>query len=86
MKIKLFCVGINAKKVVITFVEAVRLEYFSKDVLTDLIPSAFIILLYNDFMSRETRHELSGTKLIWLIFSRKSVVCWTYDGISLTIG
>ena len=86
MKIKLFSVGINAKKVVITFVEAVRLEYFSKDVLTDLIPSAFIILLYNDFMSRETRHELPGTKLIWLIFSRKSVVCWTYDGISLTIG
>ena len=86
MKIKLFSVGINAKKVVITFVEAVRLEYFSKNVLTYLIPSAFIILLYNDFTSRETRYELSGTKLIWLIFLRKSVVCWTYDGISLTIG
>ena len=45
--------------------------------------SAFRILVYNDFTSRETRYELSGTKSIWLIFLRKS---WTYDGISLTVG
>ena len=32
--------------VVITFVEAVRLEYFSMDVLTNLIPLAFGILVY----------------------------------------
>ena len=86
MKIKLFSVSINAKNVVITFVEAVRLEYFFKDILTGLIPSAFGILVYNDFPSRETRYELSGTKLIWLIFLRKSVVSLTHDGISLTIG
>ena len=85
MKIK-FNVSINAKNVVITFVEAVRLEYFSKDILTDFIPSEFGILVYNDFTSTETRYELSGTKLIWLIFLRKSDVSWTYDGISLTIG
>ena len=86
MKIKLFSVSINAKNVVITFVEAVRLEYFSKDVLTDLIPSAFGILVYNNFTSRETRYELSGTKLVWLIFLRKLVASWAYDGFSLTIG
>ena len=85
LKIK-FNVSINAKNVVITFVEAVRLDHFSKDVLTDLTPSAFGMLVYNDFTSRETRYELSGIKSIWLIFLRKSVVCWTYDGISLTIG
>ena len=68
LKIKLFSVSINAKNVVITFVEAVYLEYFSKDVLTDLIPSAFKILVFNDFTSRKTRYELSGTKSIWLIF------------------
>ena len=86
LKIKLSSVSINAKNVVITFVEAVRLEYFSEDILTDFIPSEFGILVYNDFTSTETRYELSGTKLIWLIFLRKSVVSWTYDGISLTIG
>ena len=86
MKIKLFSVSINAKNVVITLVEAVRLEYFSKDVLTDLIPSAFGILVRNDFTSREIRYELSGTKSIWIIFLRKSAVSWTFDGISLTIG
>ena len=79
----MFSVGINAKNVVITFVEAVRLDYFSKDVLTDLIPSAFRILVYNDFTSREASYELSGTKLI---FVRKSVLSWTYDEICLTIG
>ena len=68
LKIKLLSVSINAKNVVITFVEAVYLEYFSKDVLTDLIPSAFKIFVYNDFTSRKTRYELSGTKSIWLIF------------------
>ena len=78
--------SINAKNVVITFVEAVHLEYFSKDVLTDLIPSAFGIDVYSDFMFRETRYELSGTKLISLIFLKKSVAFWTYDGISLMIG
>ena len=72
-KIKLFGASINAKNVVITFVEAVRLEYFSKNVLTDLIPSEFGILVYNDFTSRETKCKLSGTKSIWLIFLRKSV-------------
>ena len=87
MKIKLFSVSTSAKNVVITFVEAVvHVEYFSKDVLTDLIPSAFGILVYNDFTSREIRYELSGTKLIWLIFLRKLVVSWTYNWISLTIG
>ena len=86
MKIKLLSVAINAKNVVITFVEAVGLKYFSKDVLTDLIPSAFGMLVYNDFTCREARYESSGTKLIWLIFLRKLVVSWTYDEISLTIG
>ena len=38
--------------VLITFVESVCLEYFSQDVLTDLIRSAFGILVYNDFTSR----------------------------------
>ena len=85
-KIKLCSVSINAKNAVTTFVEAVRLEYFSKDVLTDLIPSAFGMLVYNDLTSRETRYEFSGTKSVWLIFLRKSVVSWSYDGISLTIG
>ena len=84
LKIK-FNISINVKNVVITFVEAVRLEQFSRDVLMDLTPSAFGMLVY-DFTSRETRYELSGIKSIWLIFLRKSVVCWTYDGISLTIG
>ena len=79
LKTKLFSVNINAKNVVITFFETVPLEYFSKDVLIDLIPSAFEILVYNDFTSRETRYELSGTKLIWFNFLRKSVVSWTYD-------
>ena len=74
------------KNVVITFVEAVHLEYFSKGVLTDLIPAAFEILVGNDFTSRETRYELFGTKSILLIFVRKSIVSWTHDGISLTIG
>ena len=82
----MFSVSINAKNIVITFVKAVCLKYFSKDFLTDLIPSAFGILVYNDFTSRETRYELSGTKLIWLIFPRKLVVSWTYDRIYLTIG
>ena len=86
MKIKLFSVSINAKKVVIAFVEAFRLAYFSKDVLVNLIPSAFGILAHNDVTSRETRHELFETKSIWLIFLRESVVSWTYDGISLLIG
>ena len=37
----MFSVSINAKNVVITFVEAVRLEYFPKDFLTDLIHSKY---------------------------------------------
>ena len=86
MKIKLFSVSINAKNIVITFAEVVCLESFSKEVLTDLIPSALGILLYNDFTSRETRYELFGTKSILLILLRKSVASWTYDGIFLTIG
>ena len=86
MKIKLFSVSINAKKVVIAFVEAVLLEYFSKDVLVNLIPTAFGILMHNYVTSRETRYELSQTKSIWLIFLRKSVVSWTYDRISLLTG
>ena len=44
LKIKLLSASINAKNVVITFAEAVHLEYFSKDVLTDLIPSLLGIL------------------------------------------
>ena len=86
LKTKLFSVSISANNVAITFVEAVRLKCFSKDILTDLILSAFGILVYNDFTSRETKYELSGTKLIWLILIRKSVVSWTYDGIFLKIG
>ena len=70
----------------LTFAEAVCLEYFSKDILTDLIPSAFGILVYNDFTSKETRNELPGTKSIWLTFLRKMVASWRYYGISLTIG
>ena len=86
MKIKLFSVSINAKKVVIDFAEAVRLEYFSKDVLVNLISSAFGILAHNDVTSRKTKYELFETKSIWLIFLRKSVVSWTYGGISFLIG
>ena len=54
----------DAQIVPITLVETFRLEYFSKDVLTDLIPSAFGILVYNDFTFREARYELFGTKSI----------------------
>ena len=86
LEIKLFGVSINSQNVVITFVEAVRLEYFSNDVLTDLIPSALGILVYNHFTSRERRYELFGTESIWLIFLTKLVVSWTYDGMSLRIG
>ena len=86
LKIKLFSVSINAKNVVISFVEAVCLEYFSNNVLTDLISSVFWTLMYNDIVSTETRYELSGTKSIWLIFLRKSGVSYKYDEISLTIG
>ena len=86
LEIKLFGVSINSQNVVITFVEAVRLEYFSNDVLTDLIPSALGILVYNHFTSRGTRYELFGTESIWLIFLTKLVVSWTYDGMSLRIG
>ena len=57
-------VSINAKNVVITFVKALRLEYFSKDVLTDLIPSAFGVMVYNDCTSTEARYQLFGTKSI----------------------
>ena len=85
LKIKLFSVGIKAKNV-ITFVKVIRLEYFPKNSSTDLIPSGFGILVYNDFTSRETRCELSGTNSDWLVFLRKSVVSWMYYGISLTIG
>ena len=59
-----------------TFAKAVPLQKCSKDVLTDFIPSAFGILVYYDFTSRETRYELSGTKSIWLILLGKSVVSW----------
>ena len=82
LKIKLFSVGINAKNVVIAFVEAVRLEYFSKYALANLIPSAFGILVYNDFRSREKGNEFS-VNLVNL--PKKVVVSWTYDGISLLI-
>ena len=34
------------------------------DVLTDLTPSVFGILVYKDFTSRGTRYELSGTKSV----------------------
>ena len=44
LKIKLLSASINAKNVVITFDEAAHLEYLSKDVLTDLIPSLLGIL------------------------------------------
>ena len=81
----MFSLIINAKNILITFVQAVYLNYFSKDVLTDLIPSVFGILVYNDFTSRETTYKLSGAKSIWLIFLRNLLVSWTYDGISLTI-
>ena len=84
MKIKLFNASINAKNVVITFVKGVCLEHFSKDVLTNLIPSAFGILVYNDFTSTETRYELSETKSIcYLPKNVRSI--FDYDEISLTI-
>ena len=51
----------------------------------NLFPCAFGILVYNDFTFRETRYELSGTKSVWLIFLRMSVLSCTYNGISLTI-
>ena len=86
LKIKLFSVSINAQNDVIFFAEAVCLQYFSKNVLTDLIPSVFGTTMYNDLGFTETRYELSGTKSIWLIFLRKSGVSQMYDGISLTIG
>ena len=86
LKIKLLNVSIKARNVVVTFVEAVHLEQFSKDVLTDLIPSTFGMLVYKEFTSKETRQELTGTKSAWLIFLRNNVVCWMCDGISLTIG
>ena len=59
LKIKLFSVSINAKNVVITFAEAIRLEYFIKHALANLIPSAFGILVYNDFRSGEKGYEFS---------------------------
>ena len=49
----MFSVGINVKNIVITFIGAIRLEYFSKDVLTDLILSAFGILICNGFTSKK---------------------------------
>ena len=64
MKIKLLGDSVNVKNVVITFIEAARLKYFPKDALMDLIPSALVVLVYNDFKSRETRYELFGTKSI----------------------
>ena len=82
LKIKLFNASINAKNVVITFVK-VCLEYFSKDVLTNLIPSAFGILVYNDFTSTETRYELSETKSIGCLRTNVPSI-FDYDEISLT--
>ena len=62
LKIKLYKVSVNAKTEVYTFAEVVRSEYFSKDVLTDMISSALGILVYNEFKSKKTRHRMSGTK------------------------
>ena len=54
-----------------TFVETIHIEYFFEDVLTDLIPSAFEILVYNGFTSREIKYELSGIESVWLILLKE---------------
>lgn len=91
LKVELFNVSINAKKVVIIFVGAVHLEYFSKDDLTDLIPSSFGMLMHNDFTASETRyvsrsvgkrvfsktaHRIS-LKLLMKLGCFKSNDCWS---------
>ena len=44
--------------------------------------SAFGILVHNDFTSREKKVRVVSNKVRWLIFLRKFVVSWAYDGIS----
>ena len=54
----------EAKNVVITFIATVRFGWLSRDFLTAFIPSAFGMLVYNDFTSRDARWELSGTNSV----------------------
>ena len=74
MNTKLFNVKINIRKIVITFLLAVLLGKYSKDLLTALIPLELGILAYKDLTSRDTKYELSGIFSILLIFHKKSLV------------
>ena len=64
----------------ITFIASTLLGKFSRDVLAALIPSAFGIIVYKDFTSRDTKYELSGIVSIVLVFRKKSLVSCIYDG------
>ena len=55
LNIKLFNVRMRDKSVVITFVATVRFGRLSRDFFPAFIPSAFGMLVYNDFMSINTR-------------------------------
>ena len=65
----------------IIFVSTFPLEKFSKDILTFLVPLEFGIVVYKDIMARDTKYELSGIVFIVLIFHKKSLVLYIYDGI-----
>ena len=51
----LFNVKMSAKIFVITFTATVRFGWMPRDFFTAFIPSAFGILVYNDFTSSDTR-------------------------------
>lgn len=69
-----FNVKLNDRKVLITIVATVLLGNSSKDVLTDLMPSEFGTLAYNDFMYRDTKYDLSGIVFTVLIFRKMSLL------------
>ena len=86
MNTKLFNVKINIRKIVITFLLAVLLGKYSKDLLTTLILLELGILAYKDLTSRDTKYELSGIFSILLIFHKKSLVFRIEHGDCLAIG
>ena len=58
----------------ITLLATAPLGKLSKDFLTALIPSKFVILVYRDHSSQGTKFDLHGIVSIALIFPERAIV------------
>ena len=65
---------------IVLCLQIVCFRWLLRKFFTDLIPSTFGMLVYNDFTSSDTTWKLSGTNSTVFIFHKKSLVSLTKNG------